>query len=698
MRGTITAQWIHCNGPYGGVITCLEQQPVTGSVFAGTQTGGLFKRANGSATWTSLRQLFPNQDAGITDLHATGSYLYALCGSGLYRTSDDGQTWQTLHVDSTFYPSGLMYCQDSIILVSGYPQKLYVSTNSGVLFQEISSNISDSAWFFHDIAMVGQCILLLSSKNVGYFNTVSISNDFGQTWSKPVTDINPPGNWSDLWYNRIRVLSDGIYALGANSIYRSQDNGLNWSKLLYTGKPINSGATDLIKFGDTILVSTDFYGMYASFDDGNTYSATSNGLPLAELRTQEYLNTNSGRLVIASLLGVFASENRGNSYFDFNNGIRSITVTDLSYHANQLVAGTAQQGVYFSTDMGNSWTNRSAGLENFNQFNNVLALTSCGNRVIAGTNNGLFVSDDNGNSWNSTMAGLPNSISAFEWENATLYVGTTSGLYKSNDCASTFSKLTAGPLNIVEGLFIEQNHIIAQNVLPLPFPNYPVHFDLLRSTNGGASFSTIDTVSDFQDIERLGNVMLAANSYGNHRLSFDEGQSWQVSSSINQDISDFFILDSLYVFAITRSGQVFRSDDTAATWLDVTGNYLGGSGKIFREGRFIYIASSENGVWKLDISHLPGISVTPLIDVVQIHPNPNGGCFQIMLPETYLNTGFATVEIWDQLGRRVFSKPYDTEDASITVESYLAQGMYVLNLTLADDKYYSKVQVVSNKR
>ena len=68
-----------------------------------------------------------------------------------------------------------------------------------------------------------------------------------------------------------------------------------------------------------------------------------------------------------------------------------------------------------------------------------------------------------------------------------------------------------------------------------------------------------------------------------------------------------------------------------------------------------------------------------------------------MLPETFLNTGFAIVEIWDQLGRRVFSKSYDTDDTSITVEAYLAQGVYMLNLTLDEKKYFSKVQVVSNK-
>ncbi|MBI4390371.1 MAG: hypothetical protein HY575_00660, partial [candidate division NC10 bacterium] len=108
-----------------------------------------------------------------------------------------------------------------------------------------------------------------------------------------------------------------------------------------------------------------------------------------------------------------------------------------------LYAGVFGQGVFKTTDGGETWTAASEGLPDLS-VRALLADAARAGRVFAGTDAGIAVSTDGGRSWRS--AGLPlRSVRVLVTAPAgTLYAGTEEGLYASDDAGGTWREENAG--------------------------------------------------------------------------------------------------------------------------------------------------------------------------------------------------------------------------------------------------------------
>jgi hypothetical protein len=107
-----------------------------------------------------------------------------------------------------------------------------------------------------------------------------------------------------------------------------------------------------------------------------------------------------------------------------NNGIyASNRVNALVVNGNYLYAGTFN-GVFLSTNTGNSWTAVNTGLTD----TYILSLAVNGGNLYAGTYNGVFRSTNKGLSWTPVNTGLTNiTIQSLAVSGSNLYAGTGGG-------------------------------------------------------------------------------------------------------------------------------------------------------------------------------------------------------------------------------------------------------------------------------
>jgi len=114
--------------------------------------------------------------------------------------------------------------------------------------------------------------------------------------------------------------------------------------------------------------------------------------------------------------------------------------------ADTLLAGTASNGIYKSTDGGTSWIHSSTGLNNLNiqtiAYDNVLVNSSTVTRIYAGTNGGgMYRSTDNGDTWSSLNSNLLDlniyDIAFNPTDSNTMYAATIGNFYSNAERAFT---------------------------------------------------------------------------------------------------------------------------------------------------------------------------------------------------------------------------------------------------------------------
>jgi len=220
---------------------------VMGHLFGPSTERGVFKTTDGGKTWT--KTLFVNNQTGCSDLvmePGNPSVLYAGmwevirrphsmesggAGSGLYKSTDGGETWVPLSGKKGL-PKGVW----GIVGVAVAPSNtdkvyaiienaaggLFVSSDAGETWTLTSSdnNIRQRAWYYTKVFVDPANENLVYCPNVEFMR----SRDGGKTFQAMNT---PHGDHHDLWIdpqdgNRMIVADDG----GAQVSF---DGGYNWS-------------------------------------------------------------------------------------------------------------------------------------------------------------------------------------------------------------------------------------------------------------------------------------------------------------------------------------------------------------------------------------------------------------------------------------------------------------------------------------
>lgn len=350
----------------------------------------LFCSTDGGNTYTRMMtspDVETNQDMGLSTpglLHIGVGEIYAGSGENVYKTSDNGKTWQNVFsgMDNakftgdlpTFIDNNTLYLKTFSPQIIPYytltPQNHFIYTqDKGATWQEVmppeqaASEVGTRSWLVDpktQTVYMRQCSRPIPATDDSYqysqyatsHSEIFKSNDHGVTWKKitPQSDalLSPYVNcaWSDVKMdntgpNRLYLsltTFGGFWGdLGAyNRLYRSLDGGDTWQTISAlpqdSYKHYEALSLDGVS-GSIYNFTTDFTesypgktAAYRSDDAGNTWQLLN--IPEFTYSSITILNVTKGILYRNGSTGLYRSLDKGNSWQWLYSGDASLSSLD----------------------------------------------------------------------------------------------------------------------------------------------------------------------------------------------------------------------------------------------------------------------------------------------------------------------------------------------------------------------------------
>lgn len=361
-RNLNAAEWMPA-GPsnIGGRVTSLDIHPSdTLTIYAGTAAGGIFKTTDGGSSWNPI---FDEQgslaigDVAIDPKNADVIYagtgeanLSSLCypGNGIYKSTDGGESWRHLGLDSTRYIGK--------IIVDPFDSRRVYALAMG---EQLDRNTSRGLYRSQDAGESWERIFFLND-STGCIDMAIHPNDpnilFITTWE------------------RTGVPASRTVGGPGSGIYRSGNAGSSWTKIA-GGFPGGSLGRIGIAIAPSdpnrmyaIVADTigEFGGIYRSDNGGNSWKRTADsGIHYFFFSNfgwwfgRIYVDPRDPDLVYGLGIDTWRSTDGGKEWMNFNsNGEVHSDQHDLYIHPgnpNFMVAGN-DGGIFTSYNKGANWT------------------------------------------------------------------------------------------------------------------------------------------------------------------------------------------------------------------------------------------------------------------------------------------------------------------------------------------------------
>ncbi|MBD2355994.1 putative baseplate assembly protein [Tolypothrix sp. FACHB-123] len=264
------------------------------------------------------------------------------------------------------------------------------------------------------------------------------SQDSGNTWepinegltSKDITAlaINPQG---DIFAGTVE---DGMF------IFKADSNNWQPSNKNLTNLNITALAT---ASDGRIFAGTTKGGIYIFNENTNSWTINNNGLNNGDINC---IIKASNSLLVGTISGIYRSQNGsnweqiGNNNSDVNRNINNFNVTAIGTHsAGTLFAGTADNGVYISSDNGETWEENNQGLTDVH----IRCLDIISDKIFVGTDSGgVFRRTINNSEWQEINQGLRNiDIRSITHHKNDIYIGGIGMLISPDNFASVELKI-----------------------------------------------------------------------------------------------------------------------------------------------------------------------------------------------------------------------------------------------------------------
>ena len=545
----------------------------------------------------------PHNTAGRTNALAFNpqnhNTLYAGSASGgLWRSYSGGVGVNAWHYVSTGFP---VLGVSSIAIEPGDSNTIFIGTGE--------------VYNYDGAGHGGAYRNLRGTYGIGILKTT----DGGQTWTKSL-------DWSyesqrGVWAIKINPLNPNtVFANTTEGVYRSYNAGVSWQQIsnviMGTDLVINPADTNIIISSHGNFASTGF-GIYRSTNAGNNWSQITSGLPaFYEGKILLDIYNSNPNIVYASIGNGFSSAN-GASWLcrSTNAGLTWTIMSTQDYSQHQ------------------GWFSHDAAIDQWNSNNLIVIGIAVWKSINGGST--LIQKSDGGLTLGRPPVGGPEGGPGYTHADAHVvvqhptnqnifYIGTDGGVFRTTDLGETFTSCN-GRLQTTQfyngssssqtdslvsmGGLQDNSTVIYDGDLAWtrtiggdgswtsidPTNDNKMYaswqfLNMLRSTNGGNSFSTITPpggsnptafIAPFKSFSGNSNILYA----GRDRIykSTNSGTNWSVTNSnLVLDGNFAFAMEISYqnsekVFVATAPstsirGHIFRTINGGTNWTDITGS------------------------------------------------------------------------------------------------------------------------------
>lgn len=575
-----SAQWKRTNGPFDRTFGAMTSIVNHGSYQVVGTGSGIYRSSDTGQTWT--RVVTGLTEDNITSLCSDGTILYAGTGYGqVFRSNDDGEVWIEA---STGLPGSFsnsitaLTIVDTVVFAGTYSSGVFRSTDQGASWTSSSSGIPS----FGILSMLAQDSTLVLAHS---FGGVVKSTNHGTSWQSASSGITTP--ITKLFTGDTNEIFAAAFPEG---LYRSGNLGGNWTSV--PGFP--NTFIDAMVFSDGMYYAASGMTVYRSTDNGASWPDSTIVEPGSRGPRIEILAASAGRIFAGTEEdGIYVSTDSGEGWSPSNTGFTShIDIRTFTHHGEFIFTGTENgHGAYRSGDGGESWTPVNNSIED----GPIWTMTTDGTYLYAaGEGLGVLRSSDHGNAWSRFDEGLGgDDVHSLLFKDEWLYAGTLSdGVYRSSDHGETW---------------LAANNGIAQTWVWCLATSADYLFagtdgaGILRSGDRGESWVEVNTGltdDNVRTIAVVGTDLFIATLDGVFR-STDNGDNWSWRNA-GMDGADVWSIVSIgeLILAGTDGFGVFSSTDRGATWTPVNSGLANlRIFALFISGEHVIAGTIGNGIW-----------------------------------------------------------------------------------------------------
>jgi len=519
---SLQAQWVQTNGPYGGVINSMV---------------------------------------------ASNQFLFAGTNSGLYRSNDNGISWDNVIIFDAIYPPLNIYSltmSDSAVVASTN-MGIYFSSNGGETWGPYFGSIN-YRYPFQLSALSGNNLAYAAGGSIGVVGLDSTFHDV-TTFGSYLLPALPMGVQHVV---QSIAFKGNIVVVGSNhGIYESLDTGKTWvaADSGLTSEDVNAVAIG----GNKMFAGTDSAGVFCSTDSGRSWSQFNLGLTTQAIRMlavhgdSVFAGANGG--------GIFFSNLNGPNWNPLNPGWSNPVVNCLIFNGETAIAGTDGSGIF---EFSGTWTPMNSGL----LATATTSFASIGGNLFAGSHGGgVFLSTDNGSSWNSVNSGLTNLyVNALLVRGDTLYAGTYGGgVFLSTSSGQSWTPVNSGITEkYISSLAASNGFILAGTILPPTAPSIflsPAQVaawadsGIVYISHDGNTWSVLDSgYLTVQAVAVVDTNIFVAGSLGVDRYAASGGLKTVVNSGLPSNASIYaFAVNGNTLYAGMRQGE-YLTTNQGANW------------------------------------------------------------------------------------------------------------------------------------